>query len=327
MRQHRMWLGLAVWAVASCCCGAATETWVLKDGQKLEVVADAPQDPYQQVISQLKDLVREGDVGEVKEALKQYKADFPDRIGPDLELFVLGEVQYWGDRYTKALIKYEKLLKDYPGSEYAGLALQREFDMATEYLQGRKKNVLGILRLYAYEDGVEMMEKISDRAGLDEPNGVGLRAALAVAEYYEARELYSEAYLKWSEIASYWEIGPIGKRALYRMAENNLAAYNRYPPEKRPHYDASRLTTAKTYYQKFLLLYPEEAKENEVPRKIKEIDEQMAFKQYQIAQYYRRTGEPRAAHLYFDMVVQNWPGTEAATLAKVALEEDGAGGK
>lgn len=327
MRQHRMWLWSVVWIVASCCHGAAAETWVLKGGERLEVVPDAPQEPYEQAIAQLKDLVREGDVREVKEALAQYKADFPDRIGPDLELFVLGEVQYWRDRYTKALVKYERLLKDYPGSEYAGLTLERQFAIATEYLQGRKKRVLGILTLSAHEDGVELMEKISDRAGLDEPNGVGLRAALAVAEHYEARELYNEAYLKWSEIASYWEIGPIGKRALYRMAENNLAAYNRYPLEKRAHYDASKLTTAKTYYQKFLLLYPQEAKENEVPRKIGEIDEQMAFKQYRIGQYYRRTGERQAAHLYFDMVVQNWPETEAAALAKEALDEDGAGGE
>ena len=327
MRQHRMWLGLMVWVIASGAHRATAETWVLKDGEKLEVVADAPQDQYQQAIAVLKDLVREGDVKEVKEALKQYKEDLPERIGPDLELFVLGEVQYWADHYGKALVKYEKLLKDYPGSEYAGLTLQREFAMANEYLQGRKKKILGILKIHAYEDGVELLEKISDRAGLDEPNGVGLRAAITVAEYYEGREHYNEAYLKWSEIASYWETGPVGKRALYRMAENNLAAYNRYPAEKRANYDASKLTAAKTYYQKFLLLYPKEAKENEVPQKIEEIDEEMALKQYAIGRYYRRTGERRAAHLYFDMVVQNWPKTEAAALAKEALDEDGAGGK
>jgi outer membrane protein assembly factor BamD (BamD/ComL family) len=207
------------------------------------------------------------------------------------------------------------------------LATQREYIIAEEYLGGRRKVVLGILRLSAYDEAIELMEKISDRAGLDDPNGIGLRAAIAVAEHYEAREKYIEAYLKWSEIASYWETGPIGKRALYRMAEDNLAAYNRYPPEKRPRYDASKLTSAKTYYQKFLLLYPGEAKQNEVPQKIEQIDEQMALKQYTIGQYYRRTGEPRAARLYFDMVVQNWPKTEAATLAKEALSEDQAGGK
>ncbi len=320
-------LGLALVIVVSCCHTARAETWRLKGGEKLESVADDPQAQYQQAIAELKKLVQEGGVAEVKDAIEQIKAEFPDRVGPDLELFALGETRYWQDRYGKALVKYEKLLKDYPGSEYAGLALQREFDMAQEYLEGRKKVVLGFIRISGFEEGVELMEKISDRAGLDEPNGVGLRAAITVAEQYEAREKYLEAYLKWSEIASYWETGPIGKRALYRMAEDNLAAYNKPPLKLRPNYDASKLTTAKTYYEKFLLLYPEEAKLNEVPQKIQQIDEQMAFKQYTIGRYYRRTGEPQAANLYFDMIVHNWPKTEAAKLAQEALDEVQADGK
>lgn len=328
MRKHRMWfLGLALVVMISCCHSAVGKTWKLTGGEKLETVADDPQSLYRQAIDDLKKLVQEGDVDEVKEALKQIKAEFPDRVGPDLELFALGETRYWQERYGKALVKYEKLLKDYPGSEYAGLALQREFGMAQEYLEGRKKVILGFIKLSGFSEGVELMEKISDRAGLDDANGVGLKAAIAVAEQFEAREKYIEAYLKWSEIASYWETGPIGKRALYRMAEDNLAAYNRYPPEKRPNYDASKLNTAKSYYQKFLLLYPEEAKLNEVPAKIAQIDEQMAFKQYTIAQFYRRTGERQAARLYFDMIVRNWPNTQAATQAKEALAEDQADGK
>jgi tetratricopeptide (TPR) repeat protein len=341
MWKHRMWLGsssardrvwgpilgLALGIVVSCCPIAGADTWRLKGGEKLESVADDPQDPYLRAIADLKKLVKEGDIGEVKDALSQIKDEFPDRVGPDLELFVLGETRYWQNRYGKALVKYEKLFKVFPGSEYAGLALQREFDMAQAYLDGRKKVVLRIIKLSGSAEGVEIMERISDRAGMDEPNGIGLRAAICVAEHYEAREKFLEAYLKWSEIASYWETGPVGKRALYRMAEDNLAAYNLPPEDKRAYFDASKLATAKTYYEKFLLLYPEEARQNEVPQKIAQIDELMAYKQYTIGRFYERTGEHQAANLYFDMVVQNWPKTEAATLAKEALDEDPTGGK
>jgi len=322
-------LGVVLCVVVSCCHRAVAETWQLKGGEKLESTADVPQDPYLRAIVELKKLVKEEDVGvkDVKAALEQIKDEFPDRVGPDLELFALGEMRYWHNRYGKALVKYEKLLKDFPGSEYAGLSLQREFDMAQEYLQGRKKVVLRIIKLSGGPEGVQIMERISDRVGMEEPNGIGLRAAIYVAEYYEAHEKYLDAYLKWSEIASYWETGPIAKRALYRMAEDNLAAYNYPPEEKRANYDASKLTTAKTYYEKFLLLYPEEAKQNEVPQKIEQIDEQMAEKQYTIGRYYERTGERRAANLYYDMVVQNWPKTRAAALAREALEGNTDGGK
>ncbi len=320
-------LGVAISIALSCGTGVAAETWRLKSGDQWESVSSDPQERYLHAISELKELAKEGDASAVKEALKQIKAEFPDRVGPDLDLFIQGELQYWRHRYGKALAKFEKMFKNYAASEFSAPALRREFDMAQAYLQGRKKTVLGIFKISGYAEGVEIMEKISDRAGIDEPNGVGLNAALAVAEHYEAQEKYLEAYLKWAEIASYWETGPIGKRALYRMAEDNLAAYDQHAEEKRPYYDASKLTSAKTYYQKYLALYPQDAQENDVPVKIQHLDEEMALKQFFIGQFYRRTGERQAANLYFNMVIRNWPQTEAAVAAQEALEENQTGGK
>jgi len=308
-----------------CAGAAAQETWRLKDGKKWEPVAADPPQQYALKIAELKDLVRSGEAEAVEDALAQLKDEFPQYIGPDLDLFVEGELRYWQDRYTKAMKQYEKLLKDYPGSEFAPAVLQREYAMAQAYLGGRKKTVLGIIRIRGYAEGVEMMERISDRAGLDDPNSVGLKAAVAVAEYYESREKYIEAYLKWSEIASYWETGPVGKRAILRMAEDNFLAYHQPRPERRPLLDASKLVTAKTYYEKYTALYPGEAGQYDIPEKIKQIDEHMAYKQFTIGQYYRRVGEATAANIYFDMVVQNWPETEAAALAKQALEENTSG--
>lgn len=318
---------LAACVVFSYCSSATAETWRLKDGDQWESVASDPQERYLHTVSELKELARSGDKGDMKEALKQVREEFPDRVGPDFDLFLWGEWQYWREHYGRALSKYEKMLKNYAGSEFSAPALQREFDMAEAYLQGRKKVMLGFIRISGYETGINIMEKVSDRAGLDEPNGIGLRAAIAVAEHFEANEKYLEAYLKWSEIASYWETGPIGKRALYRMAEDNLAAYDKHPEDKRANYDSLKLTTAKTYYAKFQTLYPADAKENGVADKIQHIDEEIAYKQLTIGQFYWRTGKHQAANLYFEMVVRNWPNTEAGALAKEVLGSNGAGGK
>ncbi len=320
--KQRMWFPvLGLYVFLSSGQNAAAETWRLEGGAKWVSVADNPQEQFLRAVAEIKELAREKDARGVKKALGHLRTEYPDRWSPDLELYLYGELGYYQGHYTKALIRFEKMLKNYPSSPYAAPALEREFDMAQDYLQGRKKVVLLVIPISGTAEGVERMEKISDRAGLDEPNGVGLRAAIAVAEFYEATEKYLDAYLKWSEIASYWETGPIAKRAMYRMAEDNVAAYNRHPPEKRPNYDASKLTTARTYYEKLLILYPQEAKEQDIPEKIKQIDEQMAYKQFRIGMFYQRTGKRQAARLYFDMVVQNWPKTQAAALAQQALEE------
>jgi len=320
------YVALAAGIALSVCHPAIAGTWRLKGGQQWESVSSDPEEQYLHAIAELKELVQAGQSKAAKALAAQLRAEFPDRVGPDINLFVAGELHYWRNRYSKALVQYEKLLKNYPASQFARLVQDREFEIAQAYLAGRKITVLGFIRISGYSEGVELMEKISDRAGLDEPNGVGVNAAIAVAEHYERREQYLEAYLKWSEINSYWDTGPIGKKAVYRMAEDNFAAYNQHPASKRDKFDASKLTTAKAYYEKFLALYRQEALAEDVPEKIKEIDELMAYKQYRIGLYYRHIREYRAANLYFDMVVQNWPKTEAAEMAKQALAE-GRGGE
>lgn len=316
---------LTVLLILLCASAVAKETWQLKDGENWESIATDPQRQYALKVAELKDLVRTGESEAVEDILAEIKEQFPQYIGPDIDLFIEGEVKYWEDRYAKAMKQYEKLLKDYPGSEFAPAVLEREFGMAQAYLGGRKKKVLGFLKISGHAEGVEMMERISDRAGLDEPNSIGLRAAVAVAEHYETKEQYIEAYLKWSEIASYWETGPVGKRALLRMAEDNLLAYNQPSPRRRPLLDASKLVTAKTYYEKYAALYPSETRRHDISEKIKQIDEQMAYKQFTIGQYYLRVGKTQAANLYFDMVVQDWPQTKAAGMAREALAENTGG--
>ncbi|MBN2127992.1 MAG: tetratricopeptide repeat protein [Sedimentisphaerales bacterium] len=322
MLKCRMrYTALALCAVLVCGHGVSAKTWRLKADKGWKSIADDPEEQFRHAMAEIKNLVYAGESKEAKKALEQLKEEFPERVGPDTELFIDGEIYYWHDRYAKAMAKYEKLLKDFPGSEFVPPVLEREFVVGQAYLNGRKKSVLGLIKISGHAEGIEIMERISDRAGLDDPNSIGLDAALTVAEHFEQQELYIEAYLKWSEIASYWESGPVGKKALYRMAENNLAAYNAPRVERRHYFDASKLTTAKTYYQRFASLYPEEAETNDVPDKVRQIDEQMSYKELTIAQYYQRIGEDRAARLYFETVVQNWPESEAAEQAREALAQ------
>jgi len=300
----------------------ASQTWRLDEGRQWKSTATDPHERYLLALAELKDFVRAADSKkEVKAAVETLKDEFPQYVGPDLESFIQGEFYFWEDRYSKALTRYEKLLKKHPASEFAEPAMNRQFEIAKAYLGGRKKKVLGFLKVSGYPTGIEIMEKISDRTGLDEPNSLGLQAAIRVAEHYDATEQYNEGYVKWSEIASYWETGPVGKKALIRMAEDNLAAYNQARPKRRRLLDTSRLTTAKTYFEKFATRYPKEVAEHDIPEKLELIDEQMAMKEYTVGCYYRRVGKIEAARLYFDMVVQNWPKTEGGELAAQALAE------
>ena len=169
-------------------------------------------------------------------------------------------------------------------------------------------------KISGYAEGIRIMEKVIDRTGID--STMGIEAAIAVARNYEQRDKFHEAYLKWWEISLEWQTGQIGRDALLGMAQSKHAINNKNPEYKRPFYDASCLRSAKSYYERFRLLYPEDAKVLGVGKILKEITEQLAFKEYIIGQYYKRTGSKQSANLYFDEVVSDWPDSTAATIVR-----------
>ncbi len=304
---------LVLTAVQSATLGA--EMMRLDKGKEFTPV-DPNTDKFLLAVSEAKELVTKGEKKEAKEAYEKLKSEYPTLAGDDFDVFVKGELFYAAGKFTSAVRTFDKLLNEYRTSPLYEAALDRQFQMATAYLNGRKKVLLGFIKVSGYDEGVTMMDKIVERAG-DTP--VALQASVAVARHYEEREKHNEAHLRWVEIYTEWGAGPIGKEALLALARNKHAQYNKPPEKKRPFYDGSTLLSARSYYLRFKSIYPRDAAKIGVDKIVNEINEQIAFKQYTIGRYYRRTGETTAANLYFDMVVNDWPGTEAAELAAEAL--------
>ena len=280
------------------------------------IYADS-EDKFLAAVAEAQKLVNTGQTKAARRAYNAIKEDFPEIAGPDFDIFMKAEIYYCSVKFTKAVRNYNKLLTEYPKSKFTDVALDREFSIATEYLAGRKKVVLGFIRIRGYAEGIRIMEKIAERVGLD--TQMGIDASFAVAENYEQRKKFNEAFLKWWEISLEWDSGLVGRDALLGMARNKHAVYNKPPEHKRSFYDASSLSSAKSYYGRFKLLYPKDAKEIGVDEILSEIDEQLAYKQLSIGRYYQRTGNIQSANLYYDMVVNDWPDSKAAQQAKELL--------
>ncbi len=289
------------------------ETWRLEQGQDWKPVSAEGKDKYLLTVAQIKKLVVTGQTEQASKAFDKLKEDFPEIAGPDLDAFIKGEMLFCKGRFSKAVRAYDKFLKEYPESELYEAALDREFAIATAFLAGQKIPVLGIFKMKGYASGVKVMEKISDRVG-DAP--IAKKAAVAVAESYEKRRKFNEAYHKWSEISSRWPTGQMGRDALLSMARCKHAAY------RGPKYDASNLISAKSYYENFGLRHPEDAAKIDVDGRLKQINEQLAYKQLSIGRYYQKTGNEQSANLYYQQVLDNWPESTAAKMAKTAFDAE-----
>jgi len=318
MPEYRMrFVILAIAVVLSALSTASADTWRLEKGRDFKAVSADGEDKFMVAVAEAKKFVNTGQTKAASKAYDAIKNDFPDIAGPDFDLFIEAEIYYCKVKFTKAVRNYDKLLTEYPKSGFREAALDRQFAIATAYLGGKKKTLLGFIKIKGYAEGIKIMEKITDRVGLD--TQMGIEASVAIAENYEERNKFNEAYLKWWEISLEWEMGPVGRDALLGMARNKHAVYNKPPEHKRTFYDASSLNSAKSYYGRFKLIYPEDARKIGVDEILSEIDEQIAYKQLSIGRYYQKTGNKQSANLYYDMVANDWPGTKAAEEAKEML--------
>ena len=290
----------------------AAETWHLGKGQQWKSASADGQSKYLLAVSQTKQLADTGKTQALREAFTGLKKDFPQVAGPDFDAFAEAEILRSRGKLVDAGHSYDKFLTDYPTSELYETVLDRQYSVATAFLAGEKKTVLKIFKIKGYDDGVKMMEKISDRSG-NAP--IAVDALVSVAQSYEKRQMFEEAYLEWSQISSKWPTGQIGRDALLAMARCKHAAY------KGPRYDASNLISAKTYYENFKLRYPEDAQKLDIDAKLKLIDEQMAYKHFSIGLYYQQTGSREPASMYYQTVADGWPESTATKMAKQQIDK------
>ncbi len=299
-------------AVLGASSAVSADVWRLGQDDGLKPVSE--QDKFLVAVAEAKKLVNTGRTEEARAAFERLKKDFPNVAGADFDAFVEAELLYSQGNFTKAYRAYEKLYKDHPDSKLVPAVLDRQFSIGTAYLGGQTKTVLKVIKLKGDAEGVRIMEKITDRAGVDSP--LGLRASLAIAENYEKRRMFNEAYLKWWEISLTWKTEPTAREALLGMARSKHAIFNSQSEERRALFDAANLITARTYYRNFKSRYPAYATKIGVDGILRQIEEQLSNKQLEIAKYYHRTDHIKAANLYYEMVVKNWPESEAAKIAR-----------
>ena len=311
--RQQIWIGLTLVMLISGCAGyKKPERQILSAKQETTLL---------EAVKPIQKQVDQQQTQEAKAALKQLKHDYPGIARYDLKSFSKAELALSRKKRAKAAKHYKKIIENYPDSALYNPSMERIFGIGRYYLKGPVVFRLLFMKIKGYDRGIKLLELVSDELGIDDPNGMGLEAMLLSARNLQQRHQYEDAFLKWLEISTVWESGPAGQEALLHMAECQYASYQHEPAHRRPLFDSSRLEESRTYYQRYVSLYPEDAEEKEIPDLIAELEEQLALKQLTIARFYQRTGESTAAHLYFKRVVNDWPETDAAEAAREQLEK------
>jgi TolA-binding protein len=303
-----VWLALAAVLVSP---SMAVETWHLSSQQDWESVSDSPEGRFLLAISKIKQQIDSGNGEESLKALERLKTDYPQFAGPALDLYIEAEQLYIKGHLSKAAKQYTRCLSEYPDSPLQAAVSERLYAIGTAYVSGQKRVFIKILRFPAHEEGEKILRDLSERGG---NSPLAYRSLLTVAENQERRKLYMDAYQTWAEIADRWPTGPTGQQALLRMAQSLHAAY------RSPHYDATVLRGAASYFEDYKNRYETSAQELEIDKTLDLIVEQQAYKSFFVGLYYEKVEKIEPARMYYRSVVKGWPESRAAEMARRHLE-------
>ncbi len=245
-------------------------------------------------------------------AAKKFLKRYPRSPLREEVLGLAGNAELRRKRYWQAYEWYEKQLAQFPSGEHFEQALEKEMQIAEAFLAGKKRIALGIFRLPAKQEGLDILQGVAGHA----PSSLQAESALlTIGEYHFNKgdwALTIEAYEQFLKLLPKSRRAPQAQLAL---AEATLRSY------RGPMWDETPLIEAQQRYKAFAEKYPSKARKAQVENILKEIHSSRAEKQYETGRFYVRTDKPKAAAHYFGIIVREYPDTDWSERAQAELDK------
>lgn len=235
-------------------------------------------------------------------AIKEFQAileEYPDSDLAEPAHYNIGQAYFLAGKYKKAFRAYEELLERFPGTRMTGLVHKKEFEAGTALMQEDPK------------DSVEIFERVIEhnpQGPLAPDSQVKIADAYFLAEDFVSAE---EAYRGLLENYPRSEWAPY---ALYRIPLSRLSL------ELRRERDLEGLWRARSGFEEYLANYPDGALVEEAKKKIHEVEELIARREYSIAEFYLRKKRPSAAIVYLRRILDRFPNTPWAEKSQETID-------
>ena len=235
--------------------------------------------------------------GKISSAIRTYKrvtARYPLTDSAATAAFRLGGLYENEGKISSAFEAYQDFIDTYKTGANFRSALERQFAIANEAKNGAKVKWLGIKRRLDSSLIIQMYESVISNAP---------RAATAPQALYSIGEIYErDRDVRLARTTYQQVVDDFAGTSQARDAQLAIANMS-FDEVEDGSYDAENLTVASDAMDEFLLTNPDDT-DNDLLTKRAVIDESSAEKSFQIAQYYEKQGQLKAAAIYYSEVAR-----------------------
>ena len=238
-----------------------------------------------------------------KGALREYKKTvkhFPTSPEAATATFKMGVCYEEVGKPDKAFKAYQQVLEKYPSFPEPEEVLRRQFAIAKDYQQGKRKALWLIkVRLFtARGAAIEYFNRIVETAPYGE---LAAEAKLLAAELQQKKKNYDEAIESYQFIIEHYPRTSAADTALFQMA----SCY--YQKALRARYDEKSISLANTNYKSYIGKYPEGKHGKEAREKLLSLDDKKAKGAFEVGRFYEKKKKFQSALMYYTEVVQRHP--------------------
>ncbi|MEO0453656.1 MAG: outer membrane protein assembly factor BamD [Verrucomicrobiota bacterium] len=206
---------------------------------------------------------------------------------------------------------YQKVVEKYSTNQFFNLAIERQYNIGNLYLAGEPQRLWKIPLLPSMEKTVEIFETVVKNAPY------GTYAAPSHFKIGLAREnqgSYSKAISSYTQLLDRYPGSDLADDAQYQIG------YAWFRASSLPDYDQSAAEKAIEAFQDFLVKYPNSEKVAQAEEYVGKLTSRKVEGSFNIAKFYEKQKNFKAALIYYREVVREGPETEFAELATERID-------
>jgi outer membrane protein assembly factor BamD len=248
-----------------------------------------------------------------EEALREFKKllkEYPKSFEASESQYCLGLIEESRQNYYEAYLAYQKLIDKYPFSERIKDVIERQYDIAGKFMSGYKRKALGI-SLPVENPAIEIYNKVIENStyGPFAPKAqykLGL-VLKGLQRYFEAEDAFDKVIANYPD--SEW-----AEPAKFQIASCRAAM------ARSPEYDQGAAGEAKQKFEDFVREHPDAVLSQEAEANIASLNEKEAEAYFNTARFYEKQKASKAAKIYYESVINNYPESVWAAKSLSALQ-------
>lgn len=306
-----IWLSLFALLLGAVTASAAL-VWRPGEGWTDEKGSDISASSSRDQLELAKQMEAKGDYDNAYKAYKGLVRRWPLSFSAPEAQYKIAWLEEQKGEFWQAYKSYQKMLEKYPSSTFFEQAIEREFAIGNLYLAGEPQRLWKIPLGPSMEKTIEIYETIIKNAPY------GKYAALSqfkIGLANEKQKKFAEAVKAYNTLIDKYPGNDLVIDAQYQIGYAWMKA------SSEPEYDQSAAEKAIEAYQDFLVRYPASEKSAAAKSNIEMLSSRRVQGSLNIAQFYEKSGNLKAAYIYYNEVVRENPNSQQAQIAKAKIDQ------